>query len=408
MTSLPWAGSWPITQRFGSNAGAYARFGLRGHNGLDVGLPSGTRLLAPRAGTVTERRNDPTGYGQYAVVTDADGGEWLLGHGSAWVVKAGQRIAEGQYLGKSGSTGNSTGPHLHLGYRPFGYDRSNGYSGYINPRPFLPLAYRVALQTGHAPDGGGAPGEATWTPKLAARLAHLLTAAGVAVTISGGFYNRPPPADVAADYDLFLSLHYDAAVYGATTGDSGCCAARGAAETEWWEADRFLAEWLRTYPAATGVPLRQERVNPNMTQYYAWRHLSYVTPGALLEHGVGAPGVGLDADTLWTRMGAVAAADALAALRYLHVTPPMEPEIMGMLSEAELLEVINKGWGELRGVPCNPETAIYKSYVERLRAKDYKGLPIRGEMPVTFGTSQWFDAGVAVYRERDAAVTWEG
>jgi hypothetical protein len=318
MAGMPYEGEHNISQRFGSNAAAYARWGLSGHNGLDFALPSGTPLLACVDGIISTRENDPTGYGQYTVIADDAGGQWLYGHGSRWDVRQGQLVSQGQRLGLSGNTGNSTGPHVHWAYRPPGYDRANGYAGYVNPRPFLPLPYRVALQTGHAPDGGGAPGEAAWTPRLAASLKERLTAAGVEVKVVPGFFNRTVPASVSDDADLWLSLHYDARFPDAYT--TGCCAGRGEFETEPWEADRFLAVWARVYPEATGVP-------------YAWRHLSYVTPGVLLEHGVGAPGVGGDAALLHEDLDRVADADAAAVLEYLGMTHANNMVPQGIVDE---------------------------------------------------------------------------
>lgn len=86
----------------------------------------------------------------------------------------------------------------------------------------------------------------------------------------------------------------------------------------------------------------------------------------------------------------------------------LEPDNMAILSDDELYETLNKGWGELRQVPCNPATAIYQSYRDRLRAGKYPGLPVSGEFGQTFGASQFFDAGIAVYKAATGAVSWEG
>jgi N-acetylmuramoyl-L-alanine amidase len=412
---MPFDGQFPISQRFGSNAGAYARFGMKGHNGLDFGCLASTPLKAVRDGVITERENDPTGYGLYAVLSDNEGTQWLYGHGSQWDVRKGDRVSEGQRIGMSGNSGNSTGPHLHFARRAAGYDRNNGYLGYTNPRPFLPLPYKVLIQAGHYPAGGGAPGEAQWTWRLAQTLRTRLEAAGLWAGIIGDFYTGPSASQaaiLAQDYDLFLSLHYDAAIYGQTTGNSGCCAARGSYETEWWEADRFLSHWLSSYPAKTGIPLHQERVGPNMTQYYAYRHLSYVTPGIVLEHGVGAPGAGLDAPYLHDKLGEVAAVDAVTILRYLDTSIPMESKLMAILTPDERYEAINKVWSEVRGVPAVRENGFYKSWEENL-VRDgeegfyYRGLPIRGEMGTTFGTVQPFDNGVVVWKD-GLPVSWSG
>ena len=424
---VPYTGQFAVSQRFGSNTGAYARFGMKGHNGIDFALPLYTPLIAVRGGRITERANDPTGYGLYTVLTDDEGTQWLYGHGSQWDVRLGERVTEGQRLGLSGNSGNSTGPHLHFARRPAGYDRNNGYLGYTNPRPFLPLPYRVLLQAGHYPSGGGAPGEAQWAWRMAQALKVRLDAAGVQTSTLGDFWaTGPSPAQTALlyqDYDLFLSIHYDAAIYGQTTGNSGCCAARGRkfedgkwidTETEWWEADRFLSHWLSSYPAKTNIPLHQERVGVNMEQYYAYKHLTYVTPGIVLEHGVGAPGAGLDSQMLHDQLSRVATINAAIILKYFDATIPMEPEIMAVLTPDERYEAINKVWTEVRGVPCNRESGFYISWEENLLKSEgtdpkfyYRGLPIRGEMGTTFGTVQPFDHGLVVWKNGEP-VSWEG
>jgi hypothetical protein len=87
----------------------------------------------------------------------------------------------------------------------------------------------------------------------------------------------------------------------------------------------------------------------------------------------------------------------------------MEHENMAILNDSELFEVVNKGWGELRGIPCNPDSGFYKAWVEALRAGDYRGLPVAGEMGVTFGTVQFFERGMVVWKNgADPSISWEG
>jgi hypothetical protein len=199
---------------------------------------------------------------------------------------------------------------------------------------------RVLLQAGHSAQfppyrtgGGGAPGEAAWATDLAAMLVGRLRAAGVEVVCVGawlvnGVVGSAPASVTDEDYDLFLSLHYDAAIYAQNTG---CIVARAANDPVGYLADRFITIWKRRYPAATGIPLHQERVNPNMTDYYAFRDTTAQTPGVILEHGVGQ---GLDHATLFERINEVARVDAACVLEYLGITAPEEEDDdMAKLSE---------------------------------------------------------------------------
>ena len=54
-------------------------------------------------------------YGNYIILTHGDGYQTLYGHLSAFSIKRGQSVSQGQVIGKSGSSGYSTGPHLHFG-----------------------------------------------------------------------------------------------------------------------------------------------------------------------------------------------------------------------------------------------------------------------------------------------------
>jgi len=140
MRSAAWAGDQPITQTWNDPCcrAAYARFGLRGHNGLDLGCWTGTVLSAMRPGVVQWSGYDGSGYGELVIVRhDDDGAQWYYGHQHVRLVATGDRVAAGTRLGTSGNTGNSSGPHLHLGKRPAGYDPENGFGGFVDPVPDL-------------------------------------------------------------------------------------------------------------------------------------------------------------------------------------------------------------------------------------------------------------------------------
>lgn len=122
-----------VSQLFGEHPEWYAKYGQAGHAGLDYAVPLFTPVLATHAGVIT-LGNDPPGYGLYVRVA---GPQYttLYAHLSSTVLLAGARVKAGDVLGLSGSTGNSTGAHLHLGLRVNGM-RNPAYSNYIDPAPF--------------------------------------------------------------------------------------------------------------------------------------------------------------------------------------------------------------------------------------------------------------------------------
>jgi murein DD-endopeptidase MepM/ murein hydrolase activator NlpD len=113
-----------ITQYFGdtefSRTGAYNG---RGHNGVDFGTPIGTKIVSSLGGVVVETgdtdyhngvRTACQSYGKWVLVRHGNGLSTLYAHLSSIAVSAGQRVETGQFLGNSGNTGFSTGPHLHF------------------------------------------------------------------------------------------------------------------------------------------------------------------------------------------------------------------------------------------------------------------------------------------------------
>ena len=87
------------------------------HNGTDIAAPEGTPILAAAAGTVTIANGvDPWGgsYGYHIKIDHGNGLETLYAHCSAICVRVGQQVQQGEVIGYVGSTGNSTGNHLHF------------------------------------------------------------------------------------------------------------------------------------------------------------------------------------------------------------------------------------------------------------------------------------------------------
>lgn len=85
------------------------------HSGLDIVADGEDKsVYAARAGTVIKCGVDPKGWGNFLIVRHTDGHEVCYAHLKEFAVKQGQVISEGEKIGIQGSTGNSTGPHLHF------------------------------------------------------------------------------------------------------------------------------------------------------------------------------------------------------------------------------------------------------------------------------------------------------
>ncbi len=142
MLAYPFAKEYPITQEYGENPGNYAKYGMVAHNGIDYGCPEGTQVLAAAAGTVEKATYDPDGYGWYVQIKHDGGLTTVYGHLTSCRVGALATVRAGQLIGISGSTGNSTGPHLHFEVRQAGAEH-NGYWGAIDPRPLIAWPSRL-------------------------------------------------------------------------------------------------------------------------------------------------------------------------------------------------------------------------------------------------------------------------
>lgn len=99
------------------------------HAGIDIGYPSGTVISAVKEGTVVAANYYASGYGYHVIIDHGGGYKTLYGHCSALLVNVGDKVTNGQAIAKVGSTGKSTGPHLHLNVY------SNGKS--VNPRNYI-------------------------------------------------------------------------------------------------------------------------------------------------------------------------------------------------------------------------------------------------------------------------------
>jgi len=113
---------WPvhgrISGRYGHRYHPIARRRMM-HTGLDIAARHGTTIGAAMDGRVTFV-GTKGGYGKTIIIEHANGYETLYGHCSKILVKRGQTVKKGQAVGKVGSTGYSTGPHLHFEVRRYG------------------------------------------------------------------------------------------------------------------------------------------------------------------------------------------------------------------------------------------------------------------------------------------------
>jgi murein DD-endopeptidase MepM/ murein hydrolase activator NlpD len=99
------------------------------HTGIDVATATGTPVSAFRAGTVKYAGWNPWGYGNLVIIDHGGGMETYYAHNSVIKVEVGESVTKGQVISLSGSTGISTGPHVHFEVRMDGHP--------INPLTFL-------------------------------------------------------------------------------------------------------------------------------------------------------------------------------------------------------------------------------------------------------------------------------
>jgi len=115
--------------------------GLRGHKGIDMAAPTGTPIYATADGLVTKSERFSS-YGNFISIEHGADLETRFAHLSRMAVSAGQRVRKGDLIGYVGSTGRSTGPHLHYEVRVAGVA--------VDPTPYMTetdgeRAYALAL-----------------------------------------------------------------------------------------------------------------------------------------------------------------------------------------------------------------------------------------------------------------------
>ncbi|MBP1715372.1 MAG: Murein hydrolase activator NlpD precursor [Deltaproteobacteria bacterium] len=136
----PWYGKeldliWPIQGKINS---PYGPRGKSFHDGIDIASPSYQEVKAAMDGEVILARSSATGYGNVVVLRHTPGLTTIYGHMSVIIAKEGDSVRQGQAIGGVGSTGRSSGPHLHFELR------NNGKP--LDPMPILPLTIEQLLE----------------------------------------------------------------------------------------------------------------------------------------------------------------------------------------------------------------------------------------------------------------------
>jgi murein DD-endopeptidase MepM/ murein hydrolase activator NlpD len=119
-------GVYHLTARFGQCSGLWGNC----HTGLDFAAPTGTPIRAVADGVIASTGYDGS-YGNKTVETLDDGTELWYAHQTAFNVSPGQQVRQGDIIGYVGSTGNTTGPHVHLEVRPGGGDPVDPFAALV-------------------------------------------------------------------------------------------------------------------------------------------------------------------------------------------------------------------------------------------------------------------------------------
>ncbi|MCY7407926.1 MAG: LysM peptidoglycan-binding domain-containing M23 family metallopeptidase [Alkalinema sp. CAN_BIN05] len=124
MNGFIWPSKGVMTSGYGQRWG-------RPHRGIDIAAPIGTPIVASAPGVISYAGYNDGGFGYLVEVDHADGTMTRYAHNDRILVSVGQQVNQGEQISLMGSTGNSTGPHLHFEIHP-------GGQGAVNPMAYLP------------------------------------------------------------------------------------------------------------------------------------------------------------------------------------------------------------------------------------------------------------------------------
>lgn len=210
----------PHMGRVTSPYGYRPRFG-RMHKGVDIGLKMNDTVRAAFDGKIRLTNYEAKGYGNYVIIRHPNGLETVYGHLNKHLVKPNQVVKAGDPIGLGGSTGRSTGPHLHFETRYMGYainpaaifDFANhtthtdtytfSKSTYQQPRNFAPSRQVAKNENGSTPYASAAQ-KTTYTVKSGDTLAAIARSYGMSATTLRKLNNMEPTDRIKVGQTLKL------------------------------------------------------------------------------------------------------------------------------------------------------------------------------------------------------------
>lgn len=199
----------PVPGQVTSNYGYRARFG-RMHKGVDLHLRSNDTVRAAFDGKIRLTNYEAKGYGNYVIIRHPNGLETVYGHLNRALVKPNQVVKAGQAIGLGGSTGRSTGPHLHFETRYMGYainpsaifdfarhtTHTDTYtfskSTYQNPRSYAPKGNLAKNSEKGNSYHAATSAPASYTVKSGDSIASIARSYGMAATTLRRLNNMKP------------------------------------------------------------------------------------------------------------------------------------------------------------------------------------------------------------------------
>lgn len=195
-SSLTWPAQGIISQGFRKNR----------HEGIDIAGPVGTPIVAAASGRVAKAGWDDWGLGNAIEIQHPNGSLSIYGHNQRLLVRKGEQVNSGQIIAYMGSTGNSSGPHLHFEYHPDGRIP-------VDPMSFLPSS--VAGRTPATRIANNQKQQLR--PPVVARQA-LRVQLPLQSSFSNSFQQRQFPAPIQIPVQPPVQQNYIASV----SGDTGC------------------------------------------------------------------------------------------------------------------------------------------------------------------------------------------